>query len=164
MQAVKELTMPIPKKSDWPSTTDGTTDWHALFEDEEKEHISGYFLKAELLESLVQGKGDARLGTIKRDITVVFQTLPISDLFNQFLGKREHIALGQADSGVRDHHGTIPIRQLLDEEKRLHRFHRRFLDPLRQRYTGGLLQPDHHHTHRLSGETVYRCRCRLRPV
>jgi CBS domain containing-hemolysin-like protein len=64
-----------------------------LYEDEEKEHISGYFLKAVLLESLVAGKGDEPLGTIKRDITVVHESLPISDLFNRFLEKREHIAL-----------------------------------------------------------------------
>ena len=64
-----------------------------LFEGNVKEHISGYFLKAELLESLVEGKGDLTLNTIKRDITVVHDNFPISDLFNQFLEKREHIAL-----------------------------------------------------------------------
>ena len=64
-----------------------------MFEGKVKEHISGYFLKAELLESLVEGKGDLPLNTIKRDITVVHDNFPISDLFNQFLEKREHIAL-----------------------------------------------------------------------
>jgi CBS domain containing-hemolysin-like protein len=64
-----------------------------LYEGQMKEHISGYFLKAELLESLVQGKGDHNLETIKREITVVHENFPISDLFNQFLEKREHIAL-----------------------------------------------------------------------
>jgi CBS domain containing-hemolysin-like protein len=64
-----------------------------LFEDDDNEHISGYFLKAELLESLVQDKGDLPLSSIKRDITVVHESLPISDLFNLILGKREHIVL-----------------------------------------------------------------------
>lgn len=64
-----------------------------LFEGKEKEHISGYFLKSELMESLVQGRGDKHLNTIKRGITVVHESLPISDLFNRFLEKREHIAL-----------------------------------------------------------------------
>jgi CBS domain containing-hemolysin-like protein len=64
-----------------------------LFEGKVNEHISGYFLKAELLESLVQGNGDHRLKTIKRDITVLHENLPISELFNHFLEKREHIAL-----------------------------------------------------------------------
>jgi CBS domain containing-hemolysin-like protein len=64
-----------------------------LYEGEVKEHISGYFLKAELLESLLQGNGDSKLGAIKRDIHVVHESLPISDIFDHFLGKREHIVL-----------------------------------------------------------------------
>jgi len=28
--------MPLPKKSDWPKTTDGTTDWESLFENPKK--------------------------------------------------------------------------------------------------------------------------------
>jgi len=64
-----------------------------LYEGEVKENISGYFLKNELLESLVQGKGDHHLGSIRRDITVVHETFPDPELFRDFLEKREHIAL-----------------------------------------------------------------------
>lgn len=64
-----------------------------LYEDDIKEHVSGYCIKAELLESLVLGKGDLALGTIKRDIIVVPEGLPISDLFTLLLEKREHIVL-----------------------------------------------------------------------
>jgi CBS domain containing-hemolysin-like protein len=64
-----------------------------LYEGEVHEHISGYFLKVELLERLVNGDSDSKLSIIKRDITVVHESLPISDLFNRFLEKREHIAL-----------------------------------------------------------------------
>ena len=64
-----------------------------LYEDEVKEHVSGYFLKAELLESLVQGNGDQHLRTIKRSIHVVHESFPIPGLFDHFLQKREHIAL-----------------------------------------------------------------------
>ena len=64
-----------------------------LYEGKVNEHISGYFLKAELLENLVQGNGDNPLSTIKRDIHAVHESFPISDLFNHFLGEREHIAL-----------------------------------------------------------------------
>jgi len=64
-----------------------------LFEGKDKEHICGYFLKSELMENLVRGGGEYHLSVIKRDITVVPENLPISDLFNHFLGKREHIAL-----------------------------------------------------------------------
>ena len=64
-----------------------------LFEGGVKEHISGFFLKAEMLESLVEGLGDEPLETIKRDIAVVHEGFPISDLFNLLLERREHIAL-----------------------------------------------------------------------
>ena len=64
-----------------------------LYEGSVNEHISGYFLKAELLENLVHNKGDCLLSTIKRDITAVPESIPISDLFDHFLQKREHITL-----------------------------------------------------------------------
>ena len=64
-----------------------------LYEGDVSEHVSGYFLKPELLESLVKGNGDNALASIKRNIIVVHESLPISDLFNRFLEKREHIAL-----------------------------------------------------------------------
>ena len=64
-----------------------------LFEGQVNEHITGYFLKSELLEYLVQGQGDQPLSKLKRDITVVPEMLSISDLFNIFLNKQEHIAL-----------------------------------------------------------------------
>ena len=49
--------------------------------------------KAELLESMLQGHGDHKLGAIKRDIHVVHESFPISDLFDHLLEKREHIVL-----------------------------------------------------------------------
>ena len=64
-----------------------------MYEGRNNEMISGYCLKAELLEGLVKGQGDAKLATIRREITVVHEKLPISDLFNTFLERREHIIL-----------------------------------------------------------------------
>jgi len=64
-----------------------------LYEDNVNEHISGYFLKAELLESLVKGNGGQPLRAIRRDITAVHESLPISALFDHLIEKREHITL-----------------------------------------------------------------------
>ncbi len=64
-----------------------------LFEGDVKEHISGYFLKSELMEKLVQSQGELCLNSIKRDIIVVHESFPISAVFDRFLEKREHIAL-----------------------------------------------------------------------
>ena len=76
---------------------DSSSDWPfsriLLHENTSKEHISGYFLKAELLERLVEGTGDELLLSIKRDIAVLHENLPISELFNYFLKNREHIVL-----------------------------------------------------------------------
>ena len=84
-----------------------------LYEGQMKEHISGYVLRAELLESLVQGKGDHNLKTIKREITVVHENFPISDLFNQFLEKREHIALVVDEIGGMA--GIVTMEDLVEE-------------------------------------------------
>ena len=64
-----------------------------LYEGSENEHISGYCLKSEVLESLVLGGGDEALSTIKRVIHAVHESLPLKDMFDHFLEKREHIAL-----------------------------------------------------------------------
>jgi CBS domain containing-hemolysin-like protein len=64
-----------------------------LYEGVIKEHITGYCIKAELLDCLVKGYGDRPLGSIKRDIQAVHEYSPISSLFERFLEKREHIAL-----------------------------------------------------------------------
>jgi len=64
-----------------------------LYEGKNNEHISGYFLKADLLESLVQGHDNQPLTAIKRDIQAVHESLPLSDIFDHFLEKLEHIVL-----------------------------------------------------------------------
>ena len=83
-----------------------------LYEGDTKENISGYFLKAELLESLVQGRGDQCLKTIRRDITAVHELFPISDLFNHFLEKREHIALVVDEYGGMD--GIVTMEDVME--------------------------------------------------
>jgi CBS domain containing-hemolysin-like protein len=83
-----------------------------LYEGQEKEHICGYFLKFELMEQLVQGHGDELLGSIKREITVVHESLPISELFNRLLGKREHIALVVDEIGGME--GIVTMEDVLE--------------------------------------------------
>ena len=55
--------------------------------------ITGYFLKDQLLLSLVNGKGEEPLKTIKREIIVAKRDLSIPDLFERLIEKREHLAL-----------------------------------------------------------------------
>jgi CBS domain containing-hemolysin-like protein len=64
-----------------------------LHQAESQDHITGYFLKDELLARLLAGDGDQPLSALKREILVVHDTSPIPDLFERFLEKGEHIAL-----------------------------------------------------------------------
>ena len=65
------------------------------------DHITGYFLKDQLLEAIINGKGDKQLKDIKRTILVTQRDLPIPDLFGQLIEQREHIAL------VVDEYGSV---------------------------------------------------------
>lgn len=65
--------------------------------DETPDHVTGYFLKDELLKRLVDmhehSKSDASLSELRRELMVVKEQYPLPALFNQFSEKREHIAL-----------------------------------------------------------------------
>jgi CBS domain containing-hemolysin-like protein len=60
---------------------------------EAKDQITGFFLKDELLQHIIDEKGDQALKSIKRDILIVNEQFPIPDLFTKFIETREHIAL-----------------------------------------------------------------------
>jgi CBS domain containing-hemolysin-like protein len=57
------------------------------------DNITGFILKDEVLEAIINGNGNQILSNIKREILVTNRNLPIPDLFSKFVSKREHIAL-----------------------------------------------------------------------
>ncbi|MFA5296640.1 MAG: hemolysin family protein [Lutibacter sp.] len=57
------------------------------------DNITGYILKDEVLEEIINGNGEKQLAQIKREILVTNRNLPIPDLFEKFIAKREQIAL-----------------------------------------------------------------------
>ncbi|MFK8058696.1 MAG: CNNM domain-containing protein [Polaribacter sp.] len=65
------------------------------------DEITGYFLKDNLLEALINGKGSEDLTTIKRNIIVTNRDLSIADLFDRLIKEKEHIAL------VVDEYGSV---------------------------------------------------------
>ncbi len=65
------------------------------------DEITGYFLKDNLFEAIINGKGDQPLKSILRPLTVTNRDLPIPELFDQLISKREHIAL------VVDEYGSV---------------------------------------------------------
>jgi len=62
--------------------------------------ITGFILKSDMLEEIIKGNGDKSLKKLKREILITNRNLPIPELFEKFIAKREHIAL------VVDEYGT----------------------------------------------------------
>ena len=55
--------------------------------------ISGFVMKDEVLEAMVNKKGNEPLKSLRRDILVSSSDTPIPDLFQSFLDSRDHISL-----------------------------------------------------------------------
>lgn len=68
---------------------------------ENPDEITGYFLKDNLLEGMINGKGNETLASIRRDIIVTDRELSIPDLFDRLIKEKEHIAL------VVDEYGSV---------------------------------------------------------
>ena len=65
------------------------------------DNISGYVLKDNLLEAIINGKGNEKLASIKRTILITDRELSIPDLFEKLIKQKEHIAL------VVDEYGSV---------------------------------------------------------
>lgn len=65
------------------------------------DNITGYFLKNQLLEAIINNNGNKPLKEIKRPILITKRNLPIPDLFEQLIEQREHVAL------VVDEYGSV---------------------------------------------------------
>ncbi|MEO0573142.1 MAG: CNNM domain-containing protein [Bacteroidota bacterium] len=68
---------------------------------ERADNITGFILKDEMLEAIINKEGENPLSTIKREILVTSRTKPIPELFEKFVEKKEHISL------VVDEYGSV---------------------------------------------------------
>lgn len=64
-----------------------------------KDRITGYVLKDELLEAIIEGQGEERIGRFRREIVTIGEEHPVTELFNTLTERREHIALVLDDFG-----------------------------------------------------------------
>jgi CBS domain containing-hemolysin-like protein len=64
-----------------------------IYSDESPNDFIGYVRRDDVLHDIAEGKGGQTLESVKRDISLIRGDFPITDLFNHFLEKREHIAL-----------------------------------------------------------------------
>ncbi len=65
------------------------------------DHFIGYVLRTQVLESLLQNKGDEPLEGISRELLITERDTPIALLFETFISRKEHIAL------VVDEYGSV---------------------------------------------------------
>ena len=65
------------------------------------DHITGFVLKDEMLEAIINKKGKEALATLKREILVTRRNKPIPELFEKFVEQRDHISL------VVDEYGSV---------------------------------------------------------
>lgn len=64
-----------------------------VFSDNTIDRISGFVLKQELQEALIEGQGDLPLAKFKRPLEIVHETDALPDLFDNLIDQRTHIAL-----------------------------------------------------------------------
>ena len=68
---------------------------------ESAENISGFILRSEALEDLAEDKFSTRLGSLRRDIHYFNENEPISNIWDQMLSLKAHIAI------IIDEYGTF---------------------------------------------------------
>lgn len=64
-----------------------------------KDHITGYVLKMDVLGALLEGSDDQPMSTLRRDIVAVGESFGITELFQTFRDRQEHIAVVMDDFG-----------------------------------------------------------------
>jgi len=77
-----------------------------------KDHISGYILKIDVAEAMVEQRGDEPLVNLRRDIVAVSETYSITELFKNLMQRREHIAVVLDDFGGMA--GIITMEDLIE--------------------------------------------------
>jgi CBS domain containing-hemolysin-like protein len=63
-----------------------------LFTDS-KDHVTGYFMRDDLLAALVDNKGSEPLSSLRRELSAVQEQFPIPELFTHFTNEHSHIAM-----------------------------------------------------------------------
>lgn len=61
--------------------------------DHHPNHITGFVLKDQILESVIRGQGKSNLSTIKKELPIVDKDKPIADLFDILINEKSHIAM-----------------------------------------------------------------------
>ena len=79
---------------------------------ENKDSITGYVLKIDVIEALLEGRGDEPLVKLRRDIVAVDESFAITELFKQLTERNEHIAVVLDEFGGMD--GIITMEDVIE--------------------------------------------------
>lgn len=77
-----------------------------------KDLVTGYVLKVDVIEALLQGKGDESINILRRDIVTVDQSFSITELFEVLTERNEHIAVVVDEFGGLD--GVITMEDIIE--------------------------------------------------
>lgn len=64
-----------------------------------RDDVTGYVLKDQILEHIIEEQPTTKLAELRRDINHVSETMPITELFNTMISTKEHMALVVDDYG-----------------------------------------------------------------
>lgn len=76
------------------------------------DNITGYILKDDLMQNMIEKNTDSPLKSISRSITVVNERMPIIRLFYKLIGQKEHIAMVVGEYG--EMVGIVTMEDLIE--------------------------------------------------
>ena len=79
---------------------------------EKNDNITGYVLRDDILLNLAETQDHTLLKALRRDIVVVHRTVPIPDLLDTFLIKKEHMALVVDEFGGME--GIVTMEDIIE--------------------------------------------------
>ncbi|MEO0367230.1 MAG: hemolysin family protein [Pseudomonadota bacterium] len=83
-----------------------------VYSEGNKDQITGYFIKVDLMQAIVEGKGEQALASLRRDIVAVDETYPITELFQTLMQRKEHIAVVVDEFGGMD--GIVTMEDIIE--------------------------------------------------
>lgn len=82
------------------------------YSQDNKDQITGYIIKVDVAEAIIEGNGEALLTSLRRDIVAVGETLAVTELFTNLMERREHVAVVLDDFGGMA--GIITMEDLIE--------------------------------------------------